>query len=63
MKATIQHTHTHYYVLKMGEREIGGKNKQYLTEYARDNGYTEIEYIPLKPEPKYKVFNTIRGWD
>ena len=61
MKAIIKHEYTHYYSLTMGDRTIGGRNKQYLAEYAKDNGYTEIEYIPLKPELKCKAYNTITG--
>ena len=61
MKATIKQTGEHYYELVMGNRDIGGTNKQSLANYARKQGYKEIEFIPL-PKRESTVFNPIRGF-
>lgn len=56
MKATIKQETQHYYALTMGDRVIGGTNKQSLADFARKQGYTEIEFIPL-PKKQSTVFN------
>lgn len=38
-EAQIKKFTDHYYVLTMGEREIGGTSQSALTRYARKNGY------------------------
>jgi hypothetical protein len=61
MTATIKQDGQHYYTLTMGDRIMGGTNKQSLERYARKQGYTEIEYEPL-PLKVSTVFNVIHGW-
>ena len=38
--ATVERVGESYYVLRMGEREMGGTNRAALEAYARKNGYT-----------------------
>ncbi len=56
MKATIKQINEHYYELTMGDKVIGGTNKRSLARYAKEYGYTSIEFIPL-PEKQSIVFN------
>lgn len=61
MKATIKQEGEHYYALIMGDRIMGGTNRQTLERFARKQGYGEIEYTPIPPKNNI-VLNFLQGW-
>lgn len=47
-EAMLSQVATHYYTLRMGEREIGGTNKDALKRFARKHGYRVTERKTLR---------------
>ena len=55
--ATIEQVGSHYYVLTMGENEMGGTSKSRLAKYARERGYRVVNITgQIKRELRAEVW-------
>lgn len=59
--AVVKQIADHYYELKMGDRDMGGTNKQSLINYAHKQGYQTVHFIP-QPRRESSVFRIHGRW-